>query len=220
MVGCELGDGGDAEQLHGADDLGTQNVDRAVHALTAAGHESVKVGAANEREVRSHGEHCHDVRAGHDARVQDDLRVVAEVPAYGREQVEGDGGAVKLPATVVTQRNLRPARLGNMKRLLWLPALALVAGCGSALPEEDPAAVGTADAVVTSGDTVEVAFVPDAGYEYFDGTTFVLGPEVPVGGAVDDAALISSGDRLHVWTNACAESFPVQCIVTAVEVLD
>ncbi|WP_062078199.1 hypothetical protein [Demequina globuliformis] len=107
-----------------------------------------------------------------------------------------------------------------MKPLVWIPALAILAACGSPLPQEDPAAVGTADAVVTSGDTVDVAFVPDAGYEYFEGTTFVLGSEIPVGGVVDDAALIASGDRLRVWTDACAESFPVQCIVTAVEVLD
>lgn len=107
-----------------------------------------------------------------------------------------------------------------MKVLMWVATVTMLAACGSPLPDTDPAAVGRADAVATEGDEVAVEFVPDPGYEYFEGTTFVIDGEVPVGGAVDDATQIESGDRLHVWTDVCAESFPVQCVVTAVEVLD
>ncbi|WP_084129081.1 hypothetical protein [Demequina sp. NBRC 110055] len=106
-----------------------------------------------------------------------------------------------------------------MKRLIAVAGVALVlAGCGSSLPEREPEAVGKADAVVTEGDTTSVSFGTAPGYEYFEGTTFVLGPEVAVGGAVDSAADILAGDAINVWTGACAESFPVQCQVEAVEV--
>ncbi|MFV0284866.1 MAG: hypothetical protein ACK5IM_00575, partial [Demequina sp.] len=75
-----------------------------------------------------------------------------------------------------------------MKRVLAVPAVVVavaaslvLAGCsgGAALPEREPEAVGTADAVVTEGDQTRVSFVPDAGYEYFEGTTFVLTDEIP-----------------------------------------
>ncbi|WP_084077067.1 DUF3221 domain-containing protein [Demequina sp. NBRC 110057] len=112
-----------------------------------------------------------------------------------------------------------------MKRLLAVAGLALVvtlAGCTGAasLPDRDPEAVGTADAVVTEGAETRVSFVPDAGYEYFEGTTFVLTDDITVTGAVDTAADITDGDRIQVWSTICAESFPVRCQVEAVEVLD
>lgn len=96
----------------------------------------------------------------------------------------------------------------------------VLAACGSPVPERDPEAIGTADAVVTEGDVTRVSFVPDPGYEYFEGTTFVLTDEIPVVGAVDVAAAIEEGDVLRVWSSVCAESFPVQCQVDVVEVLD
>ncbi len=108
-----------------------------------------------------------------------------------------------------------------MKRLLAVAGVALVvAGCGSTLPEREPEAVGTASAVVTEGDQTRVAFLPDPDYEYFEGTTFVLTEGIPVGGAVEAAADIPEGATIHVWSGPCAESFPVQCQVEAVEVLD
>ena len=106
-----------------------------------------------------------------------------------------------------------------MRSVLLLAASALVlAACGAPLPERLPDAVGEAAAVATDGDAVEIAFVPDVGHEYFEGTTFVVDGAVPVAGAVDDAAEISAGDRLAVWVTVCAESFPVQCDVEAVRV--
>ncbi|WP_296666937.1 hypothetical protein [Demequina sp.] len=78
----------------------------------------------------------------------------------------------------------------------------------------DPDAVGTVTSVQDATDTVAVTFAPDPGYEYFDGTTFVFG----VGGDLESAdgealgaADVAVGDRLEVWVEACAESFPVQC---------
>jgi hypothetical protein len=65
---------------------------------------------------------------------------------------------------------------------------------------------------------VQVAFTPDAGYEYFAGTTF----DIPfsAASAIDgETALVlgdlKAGDRINVWTGACRESYPVQCDVEA-----
>ncbi|WP_061961756.1 hypothetical protein [Demequina flava] len=107
-----------------------------------------------------------------------------------------------------------------MRRTWLVPIAVALAACGSPLPESDPEAVGTADAVAAQDGDVAISFVPDVGYEYFEGTTFVVGDEVPVGGSAKAASDIEAGDAIAVWTDVCAESFPVQCVVTAVEVLD
>lgn len=98
-------------------------------------------------------------------------------------------------------------------------ALAACAG-GSSAPDRDPEAVGTVEVAEHVDGTSRIAFVPDGGYEYFEGTTFVIDDEVTVGGAATSASAIEAGDRLEVWTGECAESFPVQCAVEHVEVLD
>ncbi|MFV0632622.1 MAG: hypothetical protein ACK5NO_00855 [Demequina sp.] len=98
--------------------------------------------------------------------------------------------------------------------------VAVLAGCGSAgVPDREPEAVGAVAEVSEDSGTVYVLFEPDAGYEYFEGTTFAVGAEVPLEG-VDDAGEVAAGDRLEVWTGPCAESFPVQCTVEGVRVLD
>lgn len=106
------------------------------------------------------------------------------------------------------------------KLLPSLLACALLAGCTHPFnpPDRLSDAYGTAAAVETSGGVTEVLFEPDAGDEYFEGTTFVLDDQVRVGGKVSDASAIEVGDRIDVWTNECAESFPVQCQVEAVKV--
>ncbi|MDN4482588.1 hypothetical protein [Demequina lignilytica] len=78
----------------------------------------------------------------------------------------------------------------------------------------EPDAVGTVVSVEAGAGTFDVEFAPDAGYEYFDGTTFAFAE----GGALESAtgeALTASdlavGDHLEVWVESCAESFPVQC---------
>jgi hypothetical protein len=111
----------------------------------------------------------------------------------------------------------------RFRRAAWsltvIPVLALVAACAAAttddVAEHGPAdAVGVVASVVKEGDTVEVGFTPDEGYEYFDGTTFSLavtdGLEDPDGLHADPNNL-AVGDHLEVWVGPCAESFPVQC---------
>ncbi|MFP5359493.1 MAG: hypothetical protein ACLGHM_03240 [Actinomycetes bacterium] len=93
-----------------------------------------------------------------------------------------------------------------------------VAACGDAAGDprdaREPDAVGTVVSVETLGDAISVAFAPDPGYEYFEGTTFAFAE----GGALERpdgepaaASDVAVGERLEVWVDACAESFPVQC---------
>ena len=104
--------------------------------------------------------------------------------------------------------------------LATLLTCGLLAGCASGFnpPARAPDAVGSVAAVDTSGGVTEVLFEHDSGYEYFEGTTFVLDDQVDVGGKVTDASAVVVGDRVVVWTGACAESFPVQCYVEAFKV--
>lgn len=104
---------------------------------------------------------------------------------------------------------------------LLVGTLAL-AGCGdaSSKPEREADGVGTATSVQTDGPEVRMRFVPDSGYEYFDDASLVLGEDAVGHGATDQASEIRDGDRLRIWTSACAESYPVQCGVDAFEVLD
>ena len=81
-----------------------------------------------------------------------------------------------------------------------------------------PEAVGTVASVVMGEDSVQVVFTPDAGYEYYAGTTF----DIPFSAATaidGEVALVlgdlTPGDRINVWTGACRESMPVQCDVEA-----
>lgn len=111
----------------------------------------------------------------------------------------------------------------------------LLAGCASAAAQGDDAgdprdtrdadAVGSVTSAGAGTDSILLGFAPDEGYEYFEGTVF----DVPVASewpmrdadmAVFDVAELEPGDRIAVWTGPCAESFPVQCQVEAVEVLD
>lgn len=82
-----------------------------------------------------------------------------------------------------------------------------------------PEAVGSVVSMTFGEDSVQVLFAPDAGYEYFEGTTF----DIPFSAvtAVDGEEPVVlgdlvAGDRLNVWTDACQESMPVQCEVVAV----
>jgi hypothetical protein len=99
-------------------------------------------------------------------------------------------------------------------------AAMLLAACASPTDSADNPRVGPADAVgtvtaVTVGDgAVAVGFDPDAGYEYFEGTTFnvaVDGGLQNPDGTGQNPANLTVGDRIEVWVDACDESFPVQC---------
>lgn len=82
-----------------------------------------------------------------------------------------------------------------------------------------PEAVGSVSSVTFGEDSVQVVFTPDAGFEYFAGTTFDLpfwaatAIDGEVGLVLGD---LVPGDRINVWTGACRESMPVQCDVEAV----
>ncbi|WP_062524781.1 hypothetical protein [Demequina rhizosphaerae] len=97
-------------------------------------------------------------------------------------------------------------------------ALALAAceprGGDDVRDSRDPDAVGTVTRVEDAADVIAVGFAPDPGYEYFEGTTFDFaeqgGLEGPDGEALTGSD-VAVGDRLEVWVEACAESFPVQC---------
>ena len=77
----------------------------------------------------------------------------------------------------------------------------------------EPDAVGAVSEVVESTDAVVVVFSPDPGYEYFAGTTFEFedGDLESADGEVLGPGDVAVGDRLEVWVDLCAESFPVQC---------
>lgn len=110
------------------------------------------------------------------------------------------------------------ARVGAVLAAVTLTAT-LLAGCEAALPSRQPDAVGTVGEVSTSDGVTVLSFVPDAGYEYFLGTLFWVEDSVNVVGPDGDetaASEIPLGARAEVWTEECAESFPVQCDVVAV----
>lgn len=90
---------------------------------------------------------------------------------------------------------------------------------GVAAKRRAPEAVGTVASATLGEDSVQVVFIPDAGYEYFAGTTFDIpfSTVTPIDGetAVVLGDLVA-GDRINVWTGACRESMPVQCDVEAV----
>lgn len=112
-----------------------------------------------------------------------------------------------------------PAAIGSM----LIAAIALTA-CASTGSDDVPARVADVTGVVTAvehaGDEVRLSFEPDEGGDYYEGTVFVIDDSTPLTGAVPEASAIVGGDRIGVWTGACAESFPVQCAVEAVEVME
>ena len=95
----------DAEEGHRARELGAQDVDRLVDARATTGHQAVEVRAADEGELRPQRDRCDDVRAVHDARVDHDRGVLADLAHHLREQVERDGRAVQLTAAVVGEHD-------------------------------------------------------------------------------------------------------------------
>lgn len=108
---------------------------------------------------------------------------------------------------------MRTARLAGI-----VAAATVLAACASAADdardEREPDAIGTVVSVEPAAGGFGVEFAPDAGYEYFDGATFVFaegGALKSASGEALTAADLAVGDRLEVWVEACAESFPVQC---------
>ncbi len=90
---------------------------------------------------------------------------------------------------------------------------------GVAAKRRAPEAVGSVSSVTVGEDSVQVVFTPDAGYEYFAGTTFDIPFSAPT--AIDGETAVvlgdlKAGDKINVWTSVCRESAPVQCDVEAV----
>jgi len=117
VLGLEFFDARDFEQLHGAHDLVGENLDGAVDALASTGHEAVEVGTANERELGPERHRRYDIRTVHDAGVDHHLDVVADLASDLGQQVEGDGGAVELAATVVREQDAVNTKVGKALRV-------------------------------------------------------------------------------------------------------
>lgn len=102
---------------------------------------------------------------------------------------------------------------------IQLPSPSDAPGAGVTAKRRAPEAVGSVSSVTFGEDSVQVLFTPDAGFEYFAGTTF----DIPFSAATaidGEVAVVlgdlKPGDRINVWTGACRESMPVQCDVEAV----
>ena len=105
----QLVDGGDAEQGHGAADLGFEDLGGPVDAGLAAGHQAVQIGAADQRVVGAGG-HCRAVIAYNGARrtvsegdrIGDDV-VIEKITAMDVEASK-DGKREKLHAALAPSR--------------------------------------------------------------------------------------------------------------------
>lgn len=109
------------------------------------------------------------------------------------------------------------------RALALLLTLALAAGCGdaaddAAVPDRAPDVTGV---VATPGAAAEPVLV-DASDPYYEGMSLLRGDPVVLGAGGDAApADLRAGVPVEVWTaGACAESYPVQCEILAVRVLD
>src|SRR4051812_42020751 len=81
----ELSEAVGTEQLHRADDLFGEDLDGAVHTGPAAGHQPVEVGTADQGELGAERDAGGDVGAVHDARVDADLDVAADLTDHRRQ---------------------------------------------------------------------------------------------------------------------------------------
>lgn len=87
------------------------------------------------------------------------------------------------------------------------------------LPERDPDVTG----VVGAGPGAQVGTLVEASDSYFEGMGLRLSGREPLVVGADGQKLtvddVDDGDRVAVWVaGGCAESFPVQCDVVAIEV--
>jgi hypothetical protein len=114
----ELIEGRRTQELQRAAHLRRQDPERAIHACATAGHEPVHVRAPDEH-IASAQRHCrHDVGPRHDARVEPDLHVGANLAHDFGQQVERHGGAVELTPTVVREHDAVHPRRGDAPRVV------------------------------------------------------------------------------------------------------
>src|SRR6185436_19400496 len=97
------------EELHGADDVGVQDLDRARDARRAGGAEAPGVGAADEHGTRAEAERFDDVAAAADAAVEEDLDASIDRRDDLGEYAQRRSDAVQLPSAVVGYHDRRRA---------------------------------------------------------------------------------------------------------------
>lgn len=113
--------------------------------------------------------------------------------------------------------NMRHAPLRAAAAIAAVAALAACGGDGDgddARDDRAPDATGTVETVEDVAGGVELTFAPDPGGEYYDGARLRLaygGGLQDADGAVIGTGDVAAGDRIAIWTDECAESFPVQC---------
>lgn len=103
---------------------------------------------------------------------------------------------------------------------LGLTALTLtVSGCGkdTGVPDRDPDVTG----VVALSGSASAAVLTEPSDPYFDQMSLLRGDPLLVDDTGDEVPYsgLADGDAIEVWIDGpCAESFPVQCAVTALRV--
>ena len=93
-------------------------------------------------------------------------------------------------------------------------------GSSDSTPAVEPSVTGT---VGLGTEFPNAPFLSEASDDYFLGMSLADAATVVAAGRSGslDAGDLRSGDRVEVWvTGPCAESFPVQCTVQAVHILD
>ncbi|MBN2176705.1 MAG: hypothetical protein JW722_03510 [Demequinaceae bacterium] len=116
-------------------------------------------------------------------------------------------------------------------------AALLLAACGTSasidwsasLPDRDPSAVGTlyskgpADPTGPGAVVLFTLIVNVDEYPYFENARLSFDSRTVIRTATGEVLTLrelASGMRVEVWTDICAESFPIQCFVTDVYVTD
>lgn len=86
-----------------------------------------------------------------------------------------------------------------------------------------PDAEGTIFSASVGDGSVVVVLTADPGYEYYADAVLDIAPSAGSNGedgiTVDPTDLVA-GDRIRVWTTICLESYPVQCGVDRVEIIE
>lgn len=112
--------------------------------------------------------------------------------------------------------------LGSLALVLAL----LLGGCGddgadasgSTLPDSEPTTVGVVSRAEADADPA----LTDSSDPYFEGMALLRGDPLIVDDATGEGLAppaLQDGAEVAVWTEgACAESYPVQCTVVAIEV--
>lgn len=109
--------------------------------------------------------------------------------------------------------------------LAALAALVLAVGAAGCAPRDknpgaEPAVEGVvADVVTDEGGTVAFTLSGLDTGDYFFDARIAIGPDTTVTDAEGnelESSAVADGVVVEVWTDRCAETYPVQCVATAV----